>query len=233
MTLLLLIRHGENDLMHKRMAGRLPGVHLNENGRQQAEKLAQALQHAPIQEIYSSPMERALETAEPLARGHNLSVQIRPGLNEVHYGDWQGRTYKQLQRLKLWKTLAVTPSQVRLPAGESYIEVQNRVVAELEALAHEEEPPPEREKEDGAEPWEKVIAVVAHGDVVRLALANYLNMALDDYQRLHISLASLTIVRVVPDKPAQVICMNQIPGFSWPEPPQPSQKSSKKRKKHA
>ncbi len=233
MTLLLLIRHGENDLMHRRMAGRLPGVHLNESGRQQAERLAQALEHAPIQAIYSSPMERAQETAAPLARSHNLPVQICDGLNEVHYGDWQGRTYKQLSRLKLWKTLAVAPSQVRMPQGESFIEVQNRVVSQLEALTREDDPEPVPADLDGKEPHEKVIAVVAHGDVVRLAVAHYLNMALDDFQRLHVSLASVTIVHVSPKSPPQVIAVNQIPGFSWPEPPQPSQKPSRKKKNHA
>ena len=119
-TLLLLIRHGENDVMYRRLAARLPDVHLNQRGREQAAALAQALTHAPIEAIYSSPLERAVETAQPLADARGLPVEIRSDLIEVNYGSWQGKTYAQLRRTNLWKTVHSTPSQVRFPDGEAF-----------------------------------------------------------------------------------------------------------------
>jgi len=229
MTLLLLIRHGENDVMHRRLAGRMPGVHLNENGRSQAETLAAALSHAPIQAVYSSPLERAVQTAEPLAAARGLTVEIRPALCEVDYGDWQGRTYKQLRRVKLWKTVQQAPSQVRFPNGETLGEVQQRVVAELNDLARRHQP---EKDENGEIKEDSVIAVVAHGDIVRLALTYFLNMALDDFHRLVIFPASLSTVRLPAEGHPIVLNVNQIAGFAWPEKNEaPSGKNQKPRKR--
>ncbi|MHB0989515.1 MAG: histidine phosphatase family protein [Bellilinea sp.] len=214
MTLLLLIRHGENDVMQRRLTGRAPGVSLNGKGRQQAELLADALTLAPIRAVYSSPLERASETAEPLALRRHLSVQVRPNLIEVDYGNWQGRTYKQLGRLKLWKALLEKPSQIRFPGGETMVEVQQRVVADLDTLAREW-----LTTDGDGKAEEQLIAVVAHADVIRLALAHYLNMALDDFQRLTISPASLSIVQSDGSGRSKVICINQLPNFAWPAPP--------------
>ena len=120
MPTLLLIRHGDNEFIARnKLAGRLPGVHLNEKGRQQAEVLAQLLLKAPLRAIYSSPMERAVETAQPLAAALGLEVQIRPQLIELNYGNWQGRTFKQLARIKLWKEVQNNPVGVRFPGGET------------------------------------------------------------------------------------------------------------------
>lgn len=226
MTLILLIRHGENDVMHRRLAGRLPGVHLNENGRKQAQALARALEHAPIEAVYSSPLERALETAQPLAEARGLTVQIRPALSEVDYGDWQGRTYKQLRRAKLWKTVQDDPASVRFPNGETLVEVQQRVIEELEHLARLHTRP---SQEGQQPPPEAVIAAVAHGDIIRLALVHYLNMAVNDFHRLTIFPASLSLIRLHPEQRPLVIHINQIAGFSWPPPP-PAEKSRKRGK---
>ena len=119
MPVVLLIRHGENDVMHRRLAGRLPGVHLNEPGRGQAAALVERLKNLPVNAIYSSPLERALETAEPLAGTRELPVQVNPGLLEIDYGQLQGKTYKQLQRINAWKMLQEEPSRVQFPGGES------------------------------------------------------------------------------------------------------------------
>jgi probable phosphoglycerate mutase len=224
MTLILLIRHGENDVMHRRLAGRLPGVHLNENGRKQAQSLAKALEQAPIEAVYSSPLERAFETAQPLAEMRGLTVQIRPALSEVDYGEWQGRTYKQLRRIKLWKTVQEDAASVRFPNGETLVEVQQRAVQELENLARQHARPVEEGKPP---PPEAVIAAVAHGDIIRLALAHYLNMALNDFHRLVVFPASLSLVRVNQGERPLVIHINQIAGFMWQPAPQP--KSDKKR----
>ncbi|MRR31747.1 hypothetical protein EG834_15760 [bacterium] len=140
MTLLLLIRHGENDFMQRRLSGRTAGVSLNAKGRQQAQTLADALTHAPLRAIYASPLERAVETAQPLAMAHGLEIQIRQAMIEVDYGRFQGRTYKQLARTNLWIVLMETPSQIRFPEGETFAEVQQRVVAELDSLVREWQP---------------------------------------------------------------------------------------------
>ena len=134
MTTLLLIRHGENDTVGRKLTGRTPGVHLNEKGREQAAAVAQALGKAPIKAVYSSPMERAFETAQPTAEVLGLEVQLRPGLIEMDFGRFQGRTFKQLQRAKLWKEVLKKPSEGRFPDGESFVEAQQRVTSDLEAI---------------------------------------------------------------------------------------------------
>ena len=212
MTILLLIRHGENDVMQHRLAGRTPGVSLNDTGRQQAGQLAQALKDAPIRAVYSSPLDRAVETAAPIANSHGLVLQIRPALIEVNYGRWQGRTYKQLSRLKLWRSIRERPSQVRFPEGETLSEVQQRVVAELDGLVREWQPSSEPEPQP-----EAVIAVVSHADIIRLALAHYLNLALDDYTRLMVAPAAISMVQHDGLNRPRVISINQAAIFSWPE----------------
>ena len=101
MPLLLLIRHGENEFVKtSKLAGQLPGVHLNERGNQQAAALAESLKEVPLTAIYSSPLERAIETAEPIAEHHKLELQLRTDLMDNDIGDWQGRTLKQVRRIK-------------------------------------------------------------------------------------------------------------------------------------
>jgi len=219
MTLLLLIRHGENDYMLRRLTGRTAGISLNAKGQQQAQGLADALVHAPLRAIYASPLERAVETAQPLAQSHSLEIQVRTGLIEVDYGRFQGRTYKQLARTNLWKILLEKPSQIRFPDGETFSEVQQRVAAELETLVGEWQARVEAEKTaDGNKVEEAVIAVVAHADIVRLALAHYLNMPLDDFLRLMVGPASVSMVQSDGSSRPRVICINQTANFSWPEP---------------
>ena len=218
MTLLLLIRHGENDFMQRRLTGRTAGISLNAKGRQQAQTLADALTHAPIKAIFASPLERAVETAQPLALAHGLEIQVRPALIEVDYGRFQGRTYKQLARTNLWKVLMENPSQIRFPAGETFAEVQQRVVAELDSLVgawqsvEDSGNPPKEKKSE-----EALIAVVVHADIVRLALAHYLNMPLDDFLRLMVSPASISLIQSNGKNRPRVISINQQANFTWPE----------------
>ena len=136
MPILLLIRHGENDYVKKgRLAGRLPGVQLNDTGRSQAQSLADRLAKAPIKAIYCSPLERALETAEPLAKCLDLETIPRPGFLETDYGEWQGHTLKSLRRLKLWRTVQSAPSLARFPGGESFAECQSAFARRLSGSA--------------------------------------------------------------------------------------------------
>ncbi|MBN1373498.1 MAG: histidine phosphatase family protein [Anaerolineaceae bacterium] len=203
MTTLLLIRHGENEFTATgRLAGRLPGVHLNERGRRQAVALAGVLGNAPIQAIYSSPLERALESAAPLAAVLGLEVQIEAGLIEVEIGNWTGRPLKALRKLKAWKTLQETPSRFGFPGGESYLEMQARSVAAVESIA-EKHP-------------EGLVACFSHGDIIRVLAAYFLNVPLDSFQRLNIDTTSITQVNLGKDGRVFVPYVNQVLNFAWP-----------------
>jgi probable phosphoglycerate mutase len=184
MPTILLIRHAENDYVKKGLlAGHLPGVHLNEKGRLQAEALAEKLAHAPIKALYTSPLERAVETAEPIARVLGLEPILRPGMIETYVGEWQGQSHKQLRRTKAWKIVQSAPSLFRFPGGESFAECQARMVGEIETfrLQHDEK---------------DLIACISHGDPIKLAIAYYLGLPLDHFQRLWTSPASITALSI-------------------------------------
>ncbi len=204
MTTILLIRHGQNNFVGKRLAGRQPGVHLNDKGREQAQAVADFLKEAPVKAIYSSPLERAVQTAEPLAARCNLPIQIHPGLIEVDFGDWQGKTIKQLQRLKLWKTVQDRPTEMRFPGGEGFVDAQQRVAAAIEEIAAQYE-----EKD--------LVACFSHSDTIRLAVSHFLSMPLDAFQRVGIDTASVTTLHLHKDR-VYMANVNFLPGWTWPKP---------------
>ena len=184
MPTILLIRHGENDYVKKGiLPGQTSGIHLNDKGRSQAQALAERLGQAPIIAIYSSPLERAVETAEPIALALGLEITIRPGLVETDCGEWQGKSLKSLRRLKAWRAVQSTPSLFRFPGGESFAECQARMVNEIEALrlGHEDK---------------DLFACVSHADPIRLAVAYYLGLSLDHFQRLSAAPASITALYI-------------------------------------
>jgi probable phosphoglycerate mutase len=182
MTTLFLIRHGENSYVGKKLAGWTPGVHLNAKGRQQAEALAERLAPVRFEAIYSSPLERTLETARPLARAARLRIRQREDLGEVRYGEWTGKSLRALGRTKLWRVVQFNPSNMRFPGGEALRETQVRAVGALEAICHEHP--------KGA------VAVFSHGDLIRLCVAHYLGLALDLFQRIQVNPASVTVIQV-------------------------------------
>lgn len=205
MPLLLLIRHGENDFVKTgRLAGRLPEVHLNKKGRQQAAELAEALGNLPIRAIYCSPLERARETAAPLAAQLGLEPQIRPGLIETDIGAWTGQKLKALRKLPEWKTVQAAPSRFRFPDGESFVECQARLVSEIEAIVK-------------AHKSDEIIACVSHSDPIKLITAYYLGMPLDHFQRLGCDTASVTAF-LLTEKGVLLSKLNQRPPFSFPAP---------------
>ncbi len=205
MTTILLIRHGENDYVKKgRLAGRLPGVHLNENGRKQAEKLARVLSKAPIKAVYSSPLERTMETAQPIAEALDLEVIPRQGLLELDFGKWQDKKLKKLQKHKLWSTVQGRPSLMRFPAGETFAEAQHRIATELEAL---------RKMHKNKD----LIACVSHSDLIKLAVAYYLGLPLDLFQRLMVAPASISTLYLGKTH-ALLFNLNQSTGLSFPKP---------------
>lgn len=204
MPIIILIRHGENDYVKKaRMAGRLPGVHLNDRGKAQAQALADKLAAAPIKAIYSSPLERALETAAPLAEALKLEIHIRPGLIETDIGEWTGLSLKSVRRLKVWRTVQAAPSLFRFPGGESFAETQYRVCREIEAICAEHEP-------------KDLIACVTHADPIKLATAYYLGLPLDHFQRLTVAPASITVLSIG-EVFSQIINLNYDLSFNFPK----------------
>src|SRR5919199_5739810 len=134
MPILLLIRHAMTDVTGKRLIGLTPGVHLSERGRQQAEALADRLSRVPIAALYTSPLERCRETAEPLATRKGLSMEVVEGLGETDTGDWTGRSLAQLARTKAWRSVHQAPSTFRFPGGESLLECHDRVVEAVSNL---------------------------------------------------------------------------------------------------
>lgn len=180
MPIVLLIRHGENEYVKKgRLAGRLPGVNLNKDGRKQAKVLAESLVGIPISAVYSSPLERCMGTAKPIAEALGLRLVSRPGLIEIDFGDWQDKKLKGLQRHKLWRVVQGAPSRMRFPNGESFAEAQHRVCQELDALVVQHDP-------------KDVLVCVSHSDVIKLAVAYFIGLPLDLFQRLYIAPASIT-----------------------------------------
>ena len=177
MTTLLLVRHALCDPVGRSIAGRSPGVLLNAIGRAQAERLTERLAAAPIEALYSSPLERARETARPIAERLGLEIRVAPGLMELDYGDWTGLTLDQVRASTAWKEFNSFRSCARIPGGELMLEVQARAVAELERL---------REHHAG---W---VIAVSHGDVIRAAIAHYAGIPLDLMQRLEIGPASVS-----------------------------------------
>jgi probable phosphomutase (TIGR03848 family) len=195
MVLILLIRHGQNKWVKKgRLAGWTAGVHLNETGLEQVERLGQRLAHLPLKAIYSSPLERCLETAAAVAGVHELDVVEMTAFGEVRYGQWEGKKVKKLAKKRQWHAVQHYPSRFRFPEGESFLEVQRRVIGALEELGRRHD--------------KEIIAVVSHADVIKLALSHFLGMHVDLFQRIALFPASVSVLALSPDGPVRVLRVN-------------------------
>lgn len=185
MTKLLLIRHGTNDLVGKAIAGRAPRVSLNDEGKRQAFALAEGLSNERIDRIFSSPLERAFETAEFLAKPRGLNIQISEAFLEVSFGDWTGMSLEALGPLPLWKQWNTFRSACRVPNGETILEVQSRVVRFILDLSHEH---------NG-----QTIALCGHADPIKSVIFHFMGAPLDFLNRLEISPASVTTLEIFED----------------------------------
>jgi len=182
MTQILLIRHAVNDFVKTgKLAGWTPGVHLNEEGQAQAVALGKRLADTPIDHLYASPLERTMETAEAIRQHHqHLNIQQTTELGEVRYGDWEGMEINKLTGRKMWQVVQQYPSRAEFPNGETMRGVQTRAVNAVEALV-------------SAHPRETV-AVVTHADIIKMVLAHFLGMHLDEFQRIVITPASISVL---------------------------------------
>lgn len=198
MIRLLLIRHATTDSVGERLSGRTPGVHLNEEGHMQAQALAKRIAHLPIARVYSSPLERAIETAVPLAEQLKQQVVVEEELVELHCGEWTGCTFEALREQPAFQRFNTFRSASRIPGGESMLEAQARMIAVIQELY-------DRHRD-------ATIAVVSHGDLIKAALAHYAGIHLDMVQRLEISPASVSILDVY-NETAGILLMNDTGGI--------------------
>jgi len=187
-TLVLLVRHGQTSTTGVTLPGRAPGLHLADRGRQEADEAAARIARLPrIAAVYSSPLERAHETATPIASACGLTVAVEPGLLECDYGEWTGLALKDLRRRPEWKVIQRYPSGFRFPGGESLAEMQTRVTGALGRLV-------------AAHPGQTIVAV-SHADPIKAAVADALGTHLDLFQRIAIFTASISAVAYGPGGP--------------------------------
>lgn len=180
MTQIILIRHAVNDFVKTgKLAGWTPGVHLNEDGQAQAQALGERLKDAPLKHIYTSPLERTMETAQAIHAHHpDITLEKYEKIGEVDYGDWQGKKIASLRRRKMWEVIQEYPTRAYFPNGETMRGVQNRVVDAIEELV-------QKHPND-------MIALVFHADLIKMTLAHYLGVHLDHFQRIVVSPASIS-----------------------------------------
>ena len=177
----LLVRHGTTATTGKILPGRAPGLHLAEAGRAQAEAAAARIGAlADVRAVYASPLERAQETAAPIARATSRRVRTVEGLNECDFGAWTGRKLAELRRLAAWEQVQRNPSGFRFPGGESFAEMQTRIWGALDQLA--------ARHRGGA------IVAVSHADPIKAAVAQAVGTPLDLFQRIVISPCSVTVI---------------------------------------
>ena len=205
MTTILLIRHGLTEYVStNRCAGHTAGIHLNTEGKAQAAALAERLRTVPMTAIYSSPIDRAMETAQAIADSRGLTVQIRPRLIESGTGEWTGLYYKDIQEryATVWSALQTHPRGTRIPGGETIDEVQARMAAEVDDLCQ-------------AHP-SGTVAVVSHADPIKATICHYIGLDLDRFQQLSINPTSVSVLAITGNN-AALLVMNHagdLPDFT-------------------
>lgn len=195
MTRFLLIRHATTDAVGKHLSGRMPGVHLNDEGSAQAQALANRLKTLPIAAVYSSPLERAMETATPIAAGANVEVLTNDAFLELDFGDWSNQSFADLAHQPSFQNFNSFRSGTRIPGGELMAAAQLRMVAGLESL---------QQVHSG-----QTIAVISHADIIKSAIAFYAGIHLDLFHRLEISPASVSVLDLFADN-ARIVLINDI-----------------------
>ena len=193
MTTVLLVRHATCDPVGKSLAGRRAGVSLNAEGRAQAERLARWLAPVPVAAVFTSPLERAHETAAYLAAARGVAVVPNEGLTELDFGEWTGRRLDALAGDPRWPPFNAFRSGTRPPGGEMMLEAQARAVAAVLAIA--------------ARYPDATVAVVSHADVIKSIVCHFAGIPLDHFLRLEIAPASVTAL-AVHEWGAQLLALN-------------------------
>jgi len=193
MTKFLLIRHALTHAVGKRLSGRMPGVYLSEEGITQAENLALRLAHLPVRAIYSSPLERAVQTAVPIAEKFGLENKVNEDFLEVDFGEWTNKTFKEIETELQFQRFNSYRSVTRIPGGESMLEAQARFIKGLERLyiLHPQQ----------------TVAIVSHSDLIKATMAYFAGVHLDMFQRIDISPASVSILEMY-DETSRISLVN-------------------------
>ncbi len=187
MTTILLIRHGDNESLSKYLPGHLTGIHLNEAGKNQALLVAESLKDVQIASIISSPLERAVETATPLAEKLNLSVDIHKGFIEMNTGSWTGKDFNEINEDPIWKKLREDPENHTFPDGEPFADAQVRLWDALKTIinTHDEH---------------AIVAIFSHSDCIKLLLAKAMDAPMRRYYSFSVDPASLSILIIKKDR---------------------------------
>lgn len=197
-TIVLLVRHGTTPTTGVKLPGRAPGLHLSDEGRRQADAAAQRIAALRrVSAVYASPVDRARETATPIARARSLPLRIERYVAEIDVGEWTGASLARLRRRPEWEIVQRHPSGFRFPGGESFMEVQARMLEAITRLV---------ERHRGG-----TIVVVSHADPIKTLLAHALGVPLDLFQRLVVAPASITVMVWRRDAPL-VLTLNSIGG---------------------
>lgn len=211
MPTVILVRHGRSTANTAGvLAGRTPGVLLDETGRDQAQRTADRLAAVPLTTVVSSPLERTRQTAQAILARQDAtspaSLILEPGLLECDYGDWQNRPLKELAGEPMWRTVTDRPSQAVFPGGESMTDMQARAVAAVRD--HDAQV---RDGHGDRAVW----AAVSHGDIIKAVIADAYGMPFDNFQRVHADPASVTVISYTSAGP-HVLQVNTSAGdLSW------------------
>ncbi len=193
MTTFVLVRHGHCDPVGKYVAGRKSGIKLSEIGSRQVRQLVNRFSEIKVEAIYSSPLERAIETASPLAEQKRLKLNIAEELLEIDYGNWTGKSFEELSSEPLWRLYNTYRGRVRIPGGGEMIpEVVSRMSALMEKLRRA---------------YQGTVVLVSHGDPIKSAIAHYTGVPLDFIIRLDVQPASVSILSI-DDYDARLITLN-------------------------
>lgn len=200
MTRFLLIRHATTQAVGRHLSGRMPGVPLNEEGQLQAQLLAQRLAVLPLAALYSSPVERALQTAELIGKVLQLPILSSDDFLELDFGRWTGAGFEDLSGDKQFQRFNAFRSHTRIPGGETMLEAQVRIVGGLQRICEKH--------------GNETVAVVSHSDLIKAAVAYYAGIPLDLFQRIEISPASVSVLELYEDT-ARILLVNEVGGIRF------------------
>ena len=205
-TLILFVRHGNTPTTGSKLPGRAPNLYLSEEGLLQAEIIAKEIKKSSksfigkkVSAVYASPMERTQQTAKSIATSLKLRVRTLQGLNECDFGDWTGRKLRDLSKLKSWSIIQKQPSNFRFPNGESFTEMQNRMIKTIDKLV---------ERHSG-----ETVICVSHADPIKAILASAVGTPLDLFQRIVVGPCSASVVLYTKERPL-VLSLNSNGNFS-------------------
>ena len=199
---MLLVRHAKTAKTGVILPGRAPGLHISEEGRRQADGVAQRITKLPkLAAVYTSPLERARDTAAPIARARRLALRVERDLTECDIGEWTGLSLRQARRKPEWQLVRHHPSGFRFPGGESFAEMQARVTGALARLVERH-------------PGETIVAVF-HADPIKAAIAHALGLHLYLFQRIAVAPAAITAIAYGPDAPLVLTLNSQDGDLTW------------------